>query len=207
MKTTHIIISAVSVSLLSACAPQKPAPAPYAGRAGDSGYAQASQSSNTAKRKSTGAGAASGVQDQNASAPSANRRNQVGAGASSSGAQASVRSSSQNNGPSESGATSSQAAQSNAGAQPKQTGAASAKSAVIGTWSGTSEGERIVVKMGQNGSVSLTNSGGANSGEWAPGAGQGRYSVRFDGRMGEFVLVNAKTATLKVLGSTIELHR
>jgi hypothetical protein len=78
---------------------------------------------------------------------------------------------------------------------------------IVGTWSGVSNGEKIVLKVGNGGSASLTNSGGANSGEWAAGGSSGRFAFTFGGRRGDFVLLDSRTATLTVMGSTIELRR
>jgi hypothetical protein len=81
------------------------------------------------------------------------------------------------------------------------------KVSIVGTWSGVSNGEKIVLKVGNGGSASLTNSGGANSGEWAAGSSAGRFAFTFGGRRGDFVLLDSRTATLTVMGSTIELRR
>jgi len=84
---------------------------------------------------------------------------------------------------------------------------AAQKVSIVGTWSGVSNGEKIVLKVGNGGSASLTNSGGANSGEWAAGGSSGRFAFTFGGRRGDFVLLDSRTATLTVMGSTIELRR
>jgi hypothetical protein len=81
------------------------------------------------------------------------------------------------------------------------------KVSIAGTWSGISNEEKIVLKVGAAGSASLTNSGGANSGEWTPGAAPNVFSFRFGGRPGVFTLINSKTATLSVMGATVELRR
>jgi hypothetical protein len=90
-------------------------------------------------------------------------------------------------------------------ASPSKTGGA--KISIAGTWSGVSNGEKIILKIGAGGSASLTNSGGANPGNWTSAQGPGRYSFTFGNRQGEFVLLDSRTATLTVMGSSIELRR
>jgi hypothetical protein len=90
---------------------------------------------------------------------------------------------------------------------PSTSKPAAQKVSIVGTWSGVSNGEKIVLKVGNGGSASLTNSGGANSGEWAAGGSSGRFAFTLGGRRGDFVLLDSRTATLTVMGSTIELRR
>lgn len=180
MKTFHLLLCSAAISLLSACATQNPAPPPYAGQGGEARSAQSSNYSNRRRAESSSAasqGQNTYVARREASSHTASSRERMDSG------------------------------DATPAVQNQQPAANAGKSAIVGVWSGVSDGERIVLKVGQNGSLSLTNTGGANSGEWSPGGSQGRYSVQFGGRSGEFVLVNARTATLRVMGSTIELHR
>jgi hypothetical protein len=87
--------------------------------------------------------------------------------------------------------------------QSKKSGSSSA---VIGTWSGVSRGERITVKIGSNGSLILTNTSGANPGNWSS-VGSGNYDVNIGGSGGRLVLVNSSTASLTIGGSSIELKK
>jgi hypothetical protein len=87
--------------------------------------------------------------------------------------------------------------------QSKKSGSSSA---VIGTWSGVSRGERITVKIGSNESLILTNTSGANPGNWSS-VGSGNYDVNIGGSGGRLVLVNSSTASLTIGGSSIELKK
>jgi len=76
----------------------------------------------------------------------------------------------------------------------------------IGRWSGTSRGEAIIVNVGSNGSLILTNDAGSNSGSWSS-SGPGSYRVNISGQPGNLVLLNPTTASLSIGGSSIQLHK
>jgi len=84
---------------------------------------------------------------------------------------------------------------------PQETASHSA----VGIWTGSNGAERITVKFGMNGSLILTNAAGAESGRWS--GSRNSYRISVGEFTGEFVLLDASTASFTLDGSHIEMRR
>lgn len=75
----------------------------------------------------------------------------------------------------------------------------------VGVWTGSNGEERITLKFGVNGSLILTNAAGAESGRWS--GSRNSYRISVGEFTGEFVLLDASTASFTLGGSHIEMRR